>query len=547
MKTLISTLVVLLCLFSNLNAQFVMEYASEGKNVRFTAIGKLNGNYIAAGTEGKKIILAEIRPDGSLIRTINIYVENTETENIVKSMVVDGDKNIVLAGYRDPIDVLQSEAFVLKYNWYADTLVWCTKFNAPGSNFFKIIEKAEPGNYLVCGMVRAAGLDIHSVLVEVDRNTGAWTFLNVNSHDPFNDTYYAIDATDSYIYATSRQQFSGGSGDKMRGGVSKFDMSGNPIYNYTYLRDTAGYARLYGADILAQTKKIISLYCGSGASVYTSRDLYAVTSKLGGDVKWAKKFDITTTVDDGTWLSIKPVGANYLIAGSMYNPNDPKGYGQGGKIFVLYCNSLGGIIWANSYEIYSDYYYYLGHTDMLMVEGAYFILAGSVKNEETNKYHGAILQAKIADGILEGGCSAPLSVNVTDELPLKQLSNLYDAPETYSPIIPSAPVTESPLLTYTSYCMSDSLVVIGDEKLGGQYTTIYLNPLQSSFVFAHTPISTDGYIRVLNIEGKLMLEEKMVLPSNTVIDVEKLIPGVYILYVYDQSGQTLLSKQFVKN
>ena len=161
----------------------------------------------------------------------------------------------------------------------------------------------------------------------------------------------------------------------------------------------------YGADILAQTKKIISLYCGSGASTYPSRDLYAVTSKLNGDVKWAKRFDITTTVDDGTWLSIKPVGPNYLIAGSMYNPSDPNGYGHGGKIFVIYCTSLGNIIWANSYEIYSDYYYYLGHTDLLMVEGDYFVLAGAIKNDVTNKYHGALLQAKIEDGVLESGCS----------------------------------------------------------------------------------------------------------------------------------------------
>ena len=141
MQPLIRTLLMLLCLSSTLNAQFVMEYASEGKNVRFTALAKLNGNYLAAGTEGKKIILAEIRPNGTLVRTVNLHVLNTETEHPVKSMIVDGDLNIVIAGYRDPINEVASEAFVLKYNWNADSLLWCTKFDSPGSNFFKIIEK----------------------------------------------------------------------------------------------------------------------------------------------------------------------------------------------------------------------------------------------------------------------------------------------------------------------------------------------------------------------------------------------------------------------
>ncbi|MBK9456052.1 MAG: T9SS type A sorting domain-containing protein [Bacteroidetes bacterium] len=547
MQPLIRTLLMLLCLSSTLNAQFVMEYASEGKNVRFTALAKLNGNYLAAGTEGKKIILAEIRPNGTLVRTVNLHVLNTETEHPVKSMIVDGDLNIVIAGYRDPINEVASEAFVLKYNWNADSLLWCTKFDSPGSNFFKIIEKGAQGNYLVCGMVRATGLETHSVLIEIDRNSGAWNFLNVSSHNPYNDTYYAIDASATNIYATSRQQFYGGSGDKMRGGITKFDMSGNPIYNYTYLRDTSGYARLYGADILAQTKKIISLYCGGGASTYPSRDLYAVTSKLNGDVKWAKRFDITTTVDDGTWLSIKPVGPNYLIAGSMYNPNDPNGYGHGGKIFVIYCTSLGNIIWANSYEIYSDYYYYLGHTDLLMVEGDYFVLAGAIKNDVTNKYHGALLQAKIEDGVLESGCSTPLSVTVTDEIPLKQASNLYDAGDTYITSNPATPVTTSPLYEYSSYCTSDSIVVIGDVKLAQQYNTVYLEPLQTSFVFSNVTDVTEGYLRIFNMEGKLMLEENMSFPTNQSVHVNNLQAGVYILHVFDSGGQTLLSKKFIKN
>ena len=96
MQPLIRTLLMLLCLSSTLNAQFVMEYASEGKNVRFTALAKLNGNYLAAGTEGKKIILAEIRPNGTLVRTVNLHVLNTETEQPVKSMNVDGELNIVV-------------------------------------------------------------------------------------------------------------------------------------------------------------------------------------------------------------------------------------------------------------------------------------------------------------------------------------------------------------------------------------------------------------------------------------------------------------------
>jgi hypothetical protein len=49
MQPLIRTLLMLLCLSSTLNAQFVMEYASEGKNVRFTALAKL-GNGIQPDT-----------------------------------------------------------------------------------------------------------------------------------------------------------------------------------------------------------------------------------------------------------------------------------------------------------------------------------------------------------------------------------------------------------------------------------------------------------------------------------------------------------------
>lgn len=528
------------------HAQFVAEYASEGHNMRYTAIAKRNGNYIAAGTEAKHIVISEIRPNGVLVRSTYLYVEDDAVDQPVKSLIVDSDGFIVIVGYRDPVSVTATEAYVLKYDWVMDTVVWSHKFDQAGTNFFKVLEKNPGGNYLVCGMVRTVGLEIHSVLIEVDRITGAWDFLDVSSHDPFNDTYYAMSKSGSNIYLAGRQQFSGGSGDKMRSTVTKLDDTGNVVFNYAYLRDTSDYARLYGADIIVQAKKFVTLACGGGNTLSTARDLYAVCAAINGKVKWSNYYDITSTTLDGMWLSIKPYGTNFLIAGSMYNPNDPLGYGQGGKMFVLYVDTYGQIIWANTYEIYSDHYYYLGHTDMLIVDGDHFVLAGNMRNPVTNKFHAVVVKAPIIDGVLPDGCSEPLDVNVIPDNIFRQSANLYDAVETFGSVTIDAPILAADAYNYETYCVPPELTDDDVTRTASAGSMQIISPVSQLLTYS-LPVERQqsATVAIYTLQGACVQMQSVDVEQVNAISIENLPTGTYVLVVQLSDGSKRWNETFV--
>ena len=536
----------LLLTLSGMHAQFVAEYASDGHNMRYTAIAKRNGNYIAAGTESKNIVISEIRPNGVLIRSTYLYVGDAVVEQPVKSLIVDSDGFIVIAGYRDAVNLSASEAYVLKYDWVMDTVVWSQVFDDAGTNFFKILEKSPGGNYLVSGMVRTVGLEIHSVLIEVDRNLGSWSFLDVSSHDPFNDTYYAMGKSGSNIYLAGRQQFSGGSADKMRNTVTKLDNTGNVLFNYAYLRDTADYARLYGADIIVQAKKFITLACGGGNTLSTARDLYAVCAGINGKVKWSNYYDITSTTLDGMWLSIKPYGSNYLIAGSMYNPNDPLGYGQGGKMFVLYVDTYGQIIWANTYEIYSDHYYYLGHTDMLIVDGDHFVLAGNVRNPVTNKFHAVVLKAPVIDGVLPDGCSEPLDVNVIPDNIFRQYANLYDAAETFGAVTVDAPNLDADAYNYETYCVPPELTDAEYTRTASAGNMQIIAPVHQQVTYL-LPVEKQqsATVAIYTLQGACVQMQSVEVDQVNAISIDDLPTGTYILVVQLADGSKRWNETFV--
>lgn len=545
MKKLLLLLGLVLTL-SYTHAQFVAEYASEGQNMRFTAIAKRNGNYIAAGTKGNHIVISEIRPNGVLVRSSFLFVDDLTVEQPVKSLIVDSDGFIVVAGYRNPEDVSISEAFVLKYDWELDSVVWSHVFDQAGSNLFKIIEKSPGGNYYTSGMVRTDDGDMHAVLIEVDRYTGAWTFLDMSSHDVNSDTYFSMDNSTLNIYLAGRQHFSGGGADTFRSTITKTDNFGNLVYNNNYLRDTADYARLYGADILVKAKQVIMLACGGGSTIDYARDLYAVSTAVNGKVKWSNYYDITSTTLDGTWLSIKPYGKNSIIAGSMYNPNDPQGFGHGGKMFVLYVDESGQLIWANSYELNSDFYYFLGHTDMLIVDGNHFVLAGSLKNPTTGKFHAVVLKAPIIDGVLPDGCSTPLDVEVIPDNTSRQFANLYDADEIYTEVEVASPLLVSEAYNYDLYCEVDAFVEYKDANEVGTGPMLIVSPAdqQLNYLLPVTEQQT-AVVSIYTIQGECIHIQTAEIQQTNVVSIEALPSGTYILVVQLSDGSKRWNEPFV--
>lgn len=528
------------------HTQFVAEYASDGQNMRFTAIAKRNGNYIAAGTKGNHIVISEIRPNGVLVRSSFLFIDDLTVEQPVKSLIIDSDGFIVVAGYRNPVEVSISEAFVLKYDWEMDSVVWSHVFDQAGSNFFKIIEKSPGGNYLTSGMVRTDDGDMHAVLIEVDRYSGAWTFLDMSSHDVNSDTYFSMDNSTFHIYLAGRQHFSGGGADTFRSTMTKTDNLGNFVYNNNYLRDTADYARLYGADILVKPKQVVMLACGGGSTIDYARDLYAVSTAMNGKVKWSNYYDIIGTTFDGTWLSIKPYGKNCLIAGSMYNPGDPQSFGHGGKMFVLYVDEVGEVIWANSYEVNSDFYYFLGHTDMLIVDGNQFLLAGSLKNPVTDKYHAVVVKAPIIDGVLPDGCSSPLEVNVISDNTFRQFANLYDADEVYAEVEVESPLLVSEAYSYDLYCQPDAWVEYADTREAGAGSMQIVSPVVQQLNYL-LPIEDQqtAIVSIYTMQGACMHMQTTEIQKSNAMSIDDLPTGTYILVVQLSDGSKRWNAPFV--
>ncbi|HRX24992.1 MAG TPA: T9SS type A sorting domain-containing protein, partial [Chitinophagales bacterium] len=525
-------------------SQFIAIYGVPGKDIRFTAVASYDGGYLAAGTMDNGIVLVKFDEFGSVVTASALSVGLPTTLQPVKSMIVDSEGNVVLAGYRDNGDSELNKAFVVKMNFETETVLWKKLYENDGSNLFKIIEKPD-GNYMACGNIRTPG-DLHNLLVEIDRETGEWTFKDLSSHHPDSDSYYSLVEVDGKYFTCSRTQYYGGGSNKMRANITRFNGVGLMNYSKSYIVDTLGNARFYGADITANNNRILMLANGDDNGSSVSRDLYMVNATPSGTAKWVRKVNLTDYTDDGIWLAAKPVGTTaFLVAGSLYNPEDPNGYGHGGKMFAMLCSGVGSIIWANVYEMESDYYYYLGHSDMLVAEGTDMIMVGSRLDSISGERQGMLMKANIlTGGTLPDDCSSPLSISVSTGSNISQ-------PIDMDPIVDisgfSEPVTlltpGVPLELLDSGCsdvMKQSQEYIAEDQI-----LLFPNPVKDELLVKLPDTRTEqSSYQIYSTEGKLLLKGSYLNNGLLSINLFDLPSGMYILVL--EADTTLYTGSFIK-
>lgn len=393
-------------------SQFIAEYSSAGNDVEFTAIVNYGTDrFIVAGTEGYRLLLVEYSAEGAVLNSRKIVIESENGLVPAKSMLLDSDGNLVIAGYKITGTDTYAESgngYVLKYNWEADSIVFCKIYDNTGSKFFKIIEPIAGGDYFVCGQNHHP-VDLSNVLFRVDRSTGDLLLLNNSSHHPLSDSYYSMTFRGGYFYVSTRTQYFGGGTNRMRACQVKMDLEGNIQYVKSYVTDTISTARLYSGEIVNLLNKNYQFIHGDDNGTNINNDLYMVSTKLNGDAALTKKYDFEGYTNDGLWHSAKVVGSKIITLGSLYNGAD-----QGGNIFLMMLNRKGNVSWANSYDFKASSFYYLGRTDMMTINGSDIIVAGTANATIDGNKAGTIMKVSILEnGTLPETCFEPLTVNAT--------------------------------------------------------------------------------------------------------------------------------------
>jgi len=396
-----------------------------------------DGNFYLSGYRGDSILLAKMTPGGLIIWTRTFKFTSGTKENI-SELIEDSDGNLVGAGL---FNTNPHRAFSFKYNPSTDQVIWAYESPANPQTFYvALLERQPGGNYWASVSYNnspAPGNDEDANLVEIDRNTGAhnglkWAYsLAAGSFESVNE----MQIRNGNLYTSGRYTY--GSFDSgMRGGLSKFDLSGNEIWSRMALVGAQTQAKIYAPDFVFDGDNMVTVYYGDFDDDNGLTNQFAVSkSDLNGNLIWSKRYTIPGPLQLFV-QSIISVPDGYVVYAPNVSPN------QSGNIILIKIDKDGVVQWARNYagmKVFHGEKFLATANDYL-----YFTASHSLGDI-------AIAKLRLSDGLVGGDCEFPFNISVTEQAlaPVFNPVSLvrYAAPITHSPRLATPqvrilPVTE---------------------------------------------------------------------------------------------------------
>lgn len=349
---------------------FVKTLGQSGPEQGQRIIPEPGGGFILGGSKADSTLIALLDGDGHPLWVLTLKVTNLPTERIA-DLLIDSDQNLV--GIVTGLSAANTTSnYIFKLDYLTQSLHWIRQPNPSTFNtgqLLSIQEISPGGNYLIAGQTSpnsSPGSGCDGVLMEIERQPGALLWIK-NYHLGSCETFSRIAVHANSIYATGRYNFAGGGTDKMRPGLSQFDLSGNEIWSRLYLRNITGnfLARLYSVDLVVDNGLVIPSHGDMDGIDVNDVTLQLFKTDFTGNLLWAREFDIPgASTERFTRLINLPDG--YLGIGTFTLP------GSNDQVFLIKTDKNGLLQWAKQY---GDSGTQAG-TDILF-QGGYLYLAGS--------------------------------------------------------------------------------------------------------------------------------------------------------------------------
>jgi len=522
------------CLFiyTVAKGQSIIEYQSASElDVTFNAVKSYGQNCIVGGNEGNKLLFCEINLDGTVVNSKTVILGDESTYPIIMSMILDSDNNIVVTGYRENTPSTAT-GFVLKYDFLANEVKWVKSFDNAGSYFHCIIEPIAGGDYVVSGQDFIDDNGQEAIIFKINRTTGLFTTITNINNGSNSETFYSIAYRDGSYQVSSRLTVNEGT-SKMRACKLTLNDLGEITSNQTYLADPdSESARLYGFNVKYVNENILMAVHGDAIGTITNKDLFIVNTELDGEINWINKYDLLNYEFDGSWNSIVSDGANIFYFGNLKDGSvDEKG-----NIFIMKADVNGNIIWANSYNLETNYAY--NHPDALLAKSSKLFAVGAKYNEVTNAYDGVILITNQEDGLMEEGCFTIEPLDYNSEI-LTSYNVISFAAENTFPI--SNPATTPEDAAFLAESITCQYVDINNSNLSSIFN-IYPNPSHNQLTIPLAKnITKTSDVEIVNTSGlKIPISNGLINFFNNIliIDLNKIdLPaGFYLIKLNTNIG-----------
>lgn len=278
---------------------------------------------------------------GQSITWQRTYLQSNFTSGYCIKQTSDG--NYITCGSR-----FNSGGFIAKLNSFGDTL-WIKYY--PVSEMYSIVE-ANDGNYV------AIGISTPLFIVKVTPN-GNTVWMQSIPEAGYDIYPYHINKTNDNCFVVAGKAETGfpstGSGYFI-----KIDNNGNKIWSKIYGPES-GRKSFVHVKQLSDNNYILT----GGINPVNTSQIYLVKTNTFGDTLWTKSYGDTNIYENGN--SVYQLWDNGFIIIGISNTQYPR------KLFTLRTDSIGNLIWYNTYgEMNSNYGLFLGD--------------GSVKIEYNNTY-----------------------------------------------------------------------------------------------------------------------------------------------------------------
>ena len=329
---------------------FLKSYGTEADDEVSHAIAvvppALGGGFLLGGGKADSAMITWVDQIGDIIWTRS-FDATFDAADFIWDISFDSDNNVIGVGQTkdEPFDNVECLAF--KYNMVTNTMLWINEldlFDPAQEQYYSIQEKSPGGNYIVAGKIdqlgsSATGCD--GVIVELNRNTGS----NVWQHNySLGDceTFRRMIVHNSNIYATGGYNFDNSGTNRIRPGITKFDLNGNQIWSKLYLEpvSSADNARLYSMDLIEDNGLVIFGHGDDAGSSTIDNVLFLYKTDLSGNLIWSRKFELPGSTEEQAARILNLPDGYILLGFHTIGSLDA---------FVIKTDKQGNILWAKTY------------------------------------------------------------------------------------------------------------------------------------------------------------------------------------------------------
>lgn len=531
-----------------------------------------NGNFIIAGYRNNNAVLLGMDPSGNIIWQDQFKLTGSTKRDVISDIKLDGN-NIIACGYGKASSGSNDDAFVFQYNFTTNTINWATI--DPGTvnrltRYYSVTIIG--GNYFLTGTINGTHTEGYIRVVD---NTGAllttWQ-VHAGTTNQADDFLFAdTDGNDFYF---GGRVFRGGSSlCNSRIMMSRLNpTTGGFNWSNAYHAVSTTSRRMYGQDLDLNDDNDEIILAGSGSTTTTggcnptSYDMYLARTDLTGAIIADRNLAIngySNTIP----REVLAYNGGYIIMGQAYNTGNDR------DLFLMGVNSNLEEQWTELYGGVGieDVGYNSNNQMLIDANSGYIYFVGRSASYSGNGSQDMMVVKTDLLGFIADDCNAPVE---TDNTALTRvvdpftwtnqtLTNL-DVPDSETDVVhtlacdivcgcvsdvggsvpnPDAEKELSPEEALDQSYNQD--LPMREQQVNWTTMEVFPNPAQNLLEVKVTSVEPVSQVRVTDVTGKVLVNNRFHQDQTNEIDVSGLENGTYIITLVTEKGVEF-SQNFIK-